>query len=211
MSKKSQFHFQVEWAKERLDEMDAALASLERRASETQATSGAKAEQLIASLRKNRDEFQQAMTRSLEAGTAAWAHEKSVLESRWDGFAAELDKDMESFGKGVATQQAIFLDLAAAQTKAWHDAGAKLQGAATEFLGERRTEIEKAVQQMKAEATKAETRLQKMSGAGYESWKALSGALAESRAAFDHAVHAARDVFSASGAQTHRPDERPRH
>ena len=45
---------------------------------------------------------------------------------------------------------------------------------------------------MKAEAAEAEARLQKLKQAGSESWTALSGALAESRKAFDQANQAAQ-------------------
>lgn len=43
-------HSYLNWTKQRLDEMDATLASLEARASEVKADSKAKAEQLIADL-----------------------------------------------------------------------------------------------------------------------------------------------------------------
>ncbi len=161
MSEQSRFHFHIEWAKERLDEMDAALASLERQAREIQAAARASADQLIADLRRRRDEFQRAMNNQLEAGEAAWLRDRAQLESQWDGFAAEVNKYLEAFGKEVSVQQAMFRDLAAAQRKAWHDAGEKLHGAATDFAAERRAEIEGAVQRLKADASKAEARLQK--------------------------------------------------
>jgi hypothetical protein len=54
----SSMHFYLNWTKERIDEMDATLASLEAKASQVQADSKAKADQLIADLKKRRDEFQ---------------------------------------------------------------------------------------------------------------------------------------------------------
>ena len=45
------------------------------------------------------------------------------------------------------------------------------------------------------EAAAAEERLQKLNEAGTQSWSALTGALAETRAAFDRANQAARDAF----------------
>ena len=52
MPAQSSIHFFLNWAKERIDEMDATLTSLESKAGEVQADSHAKASQLIADLQK---------------------------------------------------------------------------------------------------------------------------------------------------------------
>ena len=57
MPTQSSAHFFFNWAKERIDEMDATLASLESKATELRAESRVKADQLISDLRKKRDEF----------------------------------------------------------------------------------------------------------------------------------------------------------
>jgi hypothetical protein len=54
---------------------------------------------------------------------------------------------------------------------------------------------------MKADAADAETRLQKLRQAGSESWSVLSGALAESRKAFDQANQAAWDALKGPGSK----------
>ena len=191
----SSFNFQIEWAKERLAEMDAALASLERGARGAQAAARAKADQALTELRKRRDEYQHAMTKGFEAGTTAWAGDKAHLESQWNRFSAELSKNVDALGKQISVQQSMFRDLAAAQRKAWHDAGDELLTAMKDFAAERRAGIEGAVQKMKVDASQSEAQLQKLMGVGNESWKALNAALSQSRAAFDHALEAAGDAF----------------
>jgi hypothetical protein len=57
------------------------------------------------------------------------------------------------------------------------------------------TDIDAALRRMKADASEAEANLQKLTHAGTESWAALTGALAESRAAFDRANQSAWDAF----------------
>ena len=52
-------HFYLNWAKERIDEMDATLASLEAKVSQVQANSKVKANQLIADLQKRGNSFRQ--------------------------------------------------------------------------------------------------------------------------------------------------------
>jgi len=191
----SSMHFYLNWAKERIDEMDAVLASFETKAGEVQADSRAKADQFIADLKKKRDEFQQSVTKQADAGEAAWSSAKSQMEATWRGFEAEVKKYVETFGKQVDQQQSTFHGAANAQLKAWRDAADKIQSAATELATDRRNDIDAALKRMKADASEAEANLQKLKRAGEESWGALNGALAESRAAFDRANQAAWDAF----------------
>ena len=55
-------HFFLNWAKERIDEMDAALTSLEGKIPEVKADLRSKADKALADLRKKRDEFRDAVT-----------------------------------------------------------------------------------------------------------------------------------------------------
>ena len=73
-------HFYLNWAKERIDEMDAALASLEIKANQATAASKVKGDQLIADLKRRRAEFQASLKAQVEAAEAAWARAKADLE-----------------------------------------------------------------------------------------------------------------------------------
>jgi hypothetical protein len=86
MSEQSSMHFYLSWAKERIDEMDAALASFEVKATEAKAESRVKADEIVADLKKRRDEFQARLKTQAEAGEAAWARAKADLEKHWTGF-----------------------------------------------------------------------------------------------------------------------------
>lgn len=195
MPEQSSMHFYLNWTKERIDEMDATLASLEAKASQLHADSKVKANQLIADLQKRRDEFQATIMKQAETGEAAWQGTKAQLETQWDGFEAKVKTYIDTVGKQIEQQQATFRDVAAAQVRAWHEAADKIHDAATEFAAGRRADIEAAVKQMKADASEAEARLQTLKQAGSESWTALSAALAESRKAFDRANQAAWDAL----------------
>jgi hypothetical protein len=189
------FHAHITWAKERLDEMDAALASLEHEAREVQPAARAKADQLIADLHTRRDEFQHAILTRIEAGEATWERDISKLKMQLDGFVAGIDELIGAFENQVGAHQAMFRDLASAQGKAWHDAAEQIHYAAVGFAAERRAEIERIAQQMEADASKTESQLQGLTGARKESWSALRDALHASRAAFDRAVESAGDAF----------------
>jgi len=195
MPAESSMHFYLNWAKERIDEMDATLASLEAKAGQVQAESKVKANQLIAELQKRRDEFQATVKKQAEAGEAAWARTKPQLESRWNDFEAQVKTYIDSVGKQVQQQQATFRDVAAAQVKAWREAADKLHDAAAKVAAARRADLDATVKQMKADASEAEARLQKLKQAGSESWTTFGAALAESRNAFDRANQAAWDAL----------------
>jgi hypothetical protein len=193
MPAQSSMHFYFNWAKERIDEMDAVLASLEAKAGEVQAESRSKADLLIADLHKKRDEFQEVAKKQADAGEATWLRTKSQLEGTWNGFEIEVKKYVETFGKQV--QQTTFQNAAAAQLKAWRDAAEKIHNAAAGLAVDRRSDIDATLTRMKADASKAEANLQEFKRAGTESWAALNGALTESRAAFDRANQSAWDAL----------------
>jgi hypothetical protein len=195
MPTQSSIHFYLNWAKDRIDEMDATLASLESRVGEVHADARIKADQTLNDLRKKRDDFRDTIKKQSEANEAAWDSAKAQLESEWSAFEVEVNKYVESFGKQVEQQQAIFELQAAAQLKAWHEAVDKLGDSAKEFAAERRGEIDAAVKRMNADAAAAEEKLQKFSQAGAQSWSALMAALTETRAAFDGANQSAREAF----------------
>ena len=195
MATQSSIHFYLNWAKERIDEMDATLASLEAKLSEVQADARVKANQVLVDLGKKRDDFQSAVKKQAEAGEAVWIKAKAELEAEWSAFETEVKKYVDTFGKNIEQQQATFKLQADAQLKAWREAADKLRTAGKEFAAERRGEIEATVKRMEADAAVAEERLQKLNQAGVQSWSALMGALADTRAAFDRANQAAHEAF----------------
>ena len=195
MRAQSNIHFYVDWAKERLDEMDATLTSLEGKVGGVQADVRDKAQKVLADLRKKRDDFRDTVKKQAESNEAAWISAKTKLESEWSFFETEVTKYVESFGKQIEQQQATFKLQAAAQLNAWREAANKLRSDAEGFAAERRGEIDAAVKRMNADAAAAEEKLQKLNQAGTQSWSALMAALTETRAVFDRANQAAREAF----------------
>lgn len=199
MATQSSLHLYLNWAKERIDEMDATLAAFEAKAGTAQGEYRGKANDIIADLHKKRDEFQETVKKQAEVGEAAWLRAKGQLESEWGKFEAQVKSYVETAGKHVEQQQAAFQEIAAAQMKAWHEAADKAHVAATQFAADRRAEIDAAAERMKADAATAEAQFQKLRQAGTDSWTAFSAALTESRAAFDRANQAAWDAVKRAG------------
>ncbi len=195
MTTQSNVHFFTNWAKERLDEMDAAVTSLGGKLAEVQSDARDKANKVLADLGKQRDEFRDIIKKQSEASEPALIQAKAKLEADWRSFEAEVKKYVETFGKGIEHQQATFKVQADAQLKAWRGAADQLGVDAKKFAADRRGEIDAALQRMHADAAEAEKKLQKFNQAGTQSWSALMAALTETRAAFDRANQAAQEAF----------------
>ena len=168
MAEHSSMHGYLNSAKQRIDEMDAVLASLEGRASQIKSESKAKADQLIADLKKRRDEFQAIVKKQADAGEAAWQRTKTELDSKWSAFEAQVKAYFETIGKQIDQQQATFRDIAVAQTKTWREAADRLHGEAARVAAAKRADVDAAVKKMKADAAEAEAHLQKLKQAGTE-------------------------------------------
>ena len=195
MPAQSSVHFYLNWAKERLDEMDATLAVLDGHIAKMQAEARAKAQQFVGELRAKRNEFDSALKKQAQAGEAAWESAKTRLDADWKAFQHILKEYTETIGKHMEQQQAVFQSQVDAQLKAWRATADQLNAAAAAFATDSRREVDAAIVRMKADATAAEQKLAKLAQAGTESWSALSAALGETRASFDRANQAARDAF----------------
>lgn len=187
MSSQSTVQPYLGWLKERLNEIDATLASFEQSAKKLQADARPKAEKAIADIRAARDDFRNSVKEYGEASEQAFAGAKKALEARWTAFEAAVPAFLEAAGQQAKEIEAAFRARAEAQRKAWHEAIEQLNKSAKAFSDKRREEIETAVKHMKGEADAANARLEKLDKAGGESWAALKTALTETRVALDKA------------------------
>ena len=183
----SKSHAYSNWAKERIEEMNATLVALEKQARKLNPVHQAKGDKLLAELKKRRDEFAAAVKKQAEAGEAAWERAKPELESQWKSFEVQLTAYFDAMGKQVGQHLDTFGDVAAAQVKAWRDAAEKFAASADKLAADKRPGIDAAIKHMKVEAAEMEARMNKLKHAGDQSWSAFSAALAQSRRAFDKA------------------------
>jgi hypothetical protein len=195
MAEQSSMHAYLNWTKQRIDEMDATLAALETKGSQLKAESQVKADQLVADLKKRRDEFQATVQTQREAAEAMVRTNKAQLEAQWPSFEAQVKAYFETVGKQAEQQQAAFRDIAASQVAAWQKGADEFRDSVAKVTAAKRSDLDAALEQMKAGAAQAEAHFQKLKQAGGESWTALSAALAESRKAFDRATEQAWGAF----------------
>ena len=195
MTGQSSMRAHLDWAKGRLDEIDATLASFESSAAKLQTDARTKAEPALAHVRAARDAFRKAIKEQGQATEAAVAISKKELETQWTAFEGSVQTYFEVTGKHVKDQQAAFAARATAQHAAWQEAIEKLHKSAASFTADRRAEVEKAVTHMKAEADATKVKLDKLHKAGGESLTAMKSALSETRGALDRARESALEAF----------------
>jgi hypothetical protein len=188
-------HYYANWAKERIDEIDATLTSLEGKVREVQADAHVKMNRILADLRERRDAFRDTIRKHAKSDEAAWMHAKARLENDWTAFEAEVQKYVESLGKQAEQKQAIFQARSASQLKSWHEMADKFVGDAKNFAADRQHDVDATLKHMKADTAAAQGKLEKLNKAGSESWSALNAALVETRHAFDRANQAAHEAF----------------
>ena len=198
MPEQSTMHAYLNWTKQRIDEMDAILASLEAKAGQAKADSKVKADQLIADMKKRRDEFQAKAKAQGQAGETALQASRAQLETQWRGFESQVKTYFDTVSKQAEQQHAAFRDVVAAQLKAWRAAADTFHSEASKIATTKRADLDAAVKQMRADAVEAEARFNKLKQAGSESWAALSAALSESRKAFDQANQKAGDALKSA-------------
>ena len=195
MATQSSMHIFFDWAKGRLDEIDATLASLETSIGRLHADARVRAEPAVADMRKARDSFGKLMKEQAQAGQETLARSKEALDSQWTAFEGSLQAYIEAAGKQIDVQRAAFEARAVAQGKAWQEAIDELHKNAAAFAADRRGDLDKAVAQMRTQADAAKVKFDKLSKASGESWGALKSALSESRGALDRAYQAAQEAF----------------
>ena len=136
MAEQSSMHFYLNWAKERIDAMDAALASFETKAGQVQAK--VKTSQLIVDLKNQRDAFQETVKQQAKAGEVAWERTKTQLQPQWNSFEAQVKPYIDTASKQIEQQKLVFRDVATAQAKTWRETADKINDAATKFAAARR-------------------------------------------------------------------------
>ena len=185
----------VEWAKARLDEMAASAKVLESRLDSLDANVRAQAEQAIAHVKQWIAEGQAQIKNVQAKGAASIAEAKAQIEATWSKFQSESGKWAEL----AKDQQATFQARAQAQAQAWQNVVNSYMQRAAELHARNKTQAEAHVEQLKADAQKAQADLKAkvddLSKAGQASWAAMSQALDDSRNAFSKAIEVTAKRF----------------
>jgi vacuolar-type H+-ATPase subunit H len=195
MNTENYLHHFTNWAKERLDEINATLKSMEGRVGALRDEAKTQTEKAISDIRAQRDVFQKAISDQQNENEAAWMKARSDLASNWATFETSVQKYMTDARNTAEQQQSMFMARAEAQRQAWQQSIETMLRQAGTFAAAKRQDLDAAVNHVKAEAEAAKSKLDATGRAGEQSWVAMRTALEESRAAFDKASKKAQDAF----------------
>lgn len=186
----------VEWAKGRLDEMAANAKVLQSRLGDLDVSLRAQAEQAVAQINRWVGEGETKIKEVQARGEAAIADAQAYIEATWPKFQAEANKWVEE----AKNQQATFEARAQAQAQAWQNLVNGYVQRAAEVHAQNKVQAEVQVEQLKADAQKAQAglnaKVDDLSKAGQASWGAMSQALDESRNAFAKAIEITAKKFN---------------
>jgi hypothetical protein len=192
---RSSVHGSIAWARERLDEMDATLALLEKKLGDFKSENRGEAERVIAEIREQRQALKQVIDAKRQATEAEWQQTRATVESRWAAFEAAVHEWGDATRQDIADQNEMFVARAEAQLKAWNDIIDQLEASAKASASDRKREIESALATIRADREVVKARLEALKRSGKETRIALADALDQSRAAYDRANQAAADAF----------------
>ena len=185
----------IDWAKERLDEIEATLAAFEAGARTLQADARSKATTAVTRVQAARDAFRKEIAEQKQATQADLALSRKKLEVQWSAFETSAQTYLEATSERLKDGQAAFLARTLAQRDAWQAAIDMLQKSAVNAVAGRRAEIETTLNDLKADAEAAKAKLDKLHKAGGVSWDAMRAALSETRTALDRAQETALQAF----------------
>ena len=195
MTKNKRSHAYTEWAKSRLDEMDATVFVLEDKVESLEADASTKAKTALDEMRSWRNSFKARIDENLDNGEKAWADIKIHLDNDWDRFENSVQESLGAGKDDVEQCSAAFKARAEAQLKGWKTAIAGLKNEAVKLQIDSSVEVEKAIEKMKVKATDVEATLNRLKKAESQTASALNSALAETRKAFEKANKKAHKAF----------------
>ncbi len=183
MSKPSLAHENLQWTKQKLDEIDAMLAALEAAVATLTSDARKQADHAIARLQAERKTFKakvDAARSDAEAVKGITDDAFKKLQPQW----VEVELAFQAFLTAAAGQaevvQKTLAARAEAQRKSWEASVDSVRAAAAEAADQARREVDAAIHRLATE-----TKLDRVSTAGHESWKAIKSALEDTVAIYD--------------------------
>jgi hypothetical protein len=189
-------HAAIEWAKARLSEIDATMATLEEDAGKLHEDARKRADEIISKLQADREAYRTKIEGILADGRqqteSMVAETRAGLEARWSEFERDLEGYLTTINSEIALRKAVFQARMKAEETYWRQTIADLKASASSVAAERRAALDARIAAVQAEADAAKARLAKLQQAGGDAWSALRDGLAEARGVFDKTQEAVR-------------------
>ncbi len=181
----------IAWAKARLAEIDAAIATLDAQTRALATDARARADATLQQLRATRDAFSaqinDIVADSKQKTDAQLAEARTALNAKWSEFELGLNSYLDAAKTEIALRSAVIQAREKAEEQYWQQAIATLKTEEEKVVAEQRPAIDAAIAALQSYADAAKVRLAKIQQAGTDAWTALQDSLADARKAFDKA------------------------
>lgn len=182
-------HSAIGWARERLAEIDATIATLEENARKLDGDARARADAKIAELRASRDAYQVALQRAVaeeqEKAKAQLEETQAALDKSWNAFELEVQDYFDAVNSDIAVRRAVFSARLEQQQQYAQQQIADLKASAATLAAEQRAAIDTQIAQLQAQADETKVKLDELRQRSGEAWSVFRDGLSEGRALFE--------------------------
>lgn len=199
MTSKSAAHDTIAWAKQRLDDADAAITEIERANRELAGQARQAADAALVRLKESRSKLDgyaaqlQSEALSVKSGID---DVQQALEEEWIEVESALQAFVSAAGERADAARELAIARARAQRNSWKASYSDLRRQAEEAVDTARTEFDSAIKRLSEEAEKFQARIGEAKDAGDESWAAVKTGLSDAKSAHDRTIQKIRDAFS---------------
>ncbi len=191
MSQQSCAHEYLEWAKQKLDEIEATLVSLDNAAQTSKDDARTEADRVVVRIRATRDAFK-ANVDALRADVTAVREVADIPTHRFRRNGLKLNWPIKTLYYGITAVtghaniiKQVIIARAEAQRESRQSSLQSVQATASDVIEQACGEIDAAIRRLTVETEKAEAELEKTSAVGGESWEAIKSSLEEVISVYD--------------------------
>lgn len=186
MTNQSRAHAQLEWTKQKLDEIDAALGSIEASVGKTQNKVSLEADQALDRLKSERDRLQkgfESLRADVEARRGVADEVYDFLQASWIDVEIAFQDFLTTISSQTDVVKATIAAQAEAQRQSWLKSIDAVRASASDVVDRARGEVDAAIAQLDDAGKKVEAKLGQASAAGDVSWQALKVGIEETKQA----------------------------
>lgn len=178
----------VEWSQDRLAEINATIAVLEKESAKLQGEAQKKADDALKILRDRRDAYrvqaEEAVAKARTWTDAQVAAARKSLDDNWAAFQTARDQYLEAAKADLATRRAVLEAELDARQKAWRKSIDELRAEASKLAADQRAAIDSRIATLNAQVDEAKARIARLENASAEAWETTKKNSADARKLF---------------------------
>ncbi|WP_449103131.1 hypothetical protein [Pseudomonas extremaustralis] len=184
----SQARQAVAWSQDRLAELDATIAVLEKDSAKLQGEARAKADAALKELRARRDVYRTQAGEAV-ANVRTWTDAQVVearksLDKSWAAFQTARDEYLEATKADLATRRALLEAELEARQKVWRESIEELRTDSAKLAADQRAAIDTRIAALNAQADEAKARIGQLQDASAEAWETTKKSYADAQQLF---------------------------